>query len=178
MYWKTVGPHRFKLNNLLNFGGKFIYLDNKNLTKYNQICEKNLRKMVKLVITVVAMIVISHALAIIGPIHAFISQNNRVTLMGTELPFFEKDSDLGFMINLCQQTIIGIYAILGNICVEMGPCIINNVVAIIPDLIQLNLNDLSNELETNGMCLSSKIRLRNVLIQVQDFDGYIFQFNI
>lgn len=176
MYWKIIGPHRFKLNNLMNIGGKFIYLDNKNPTQYNRICEKNVIKMAEIVITVVIIIIISHILAVVGPIYAYIFQDLRVTPMATELPFIDNDSDTGFLINLGQQCIVGFYSLLGNITIEMFSYIINNVITIIPDLIQLNLIDISNEIEIKGICLSSKIQLRNALVQIQDFDRYVFHF--
>lgn len=38
--WQCVGPDRFKMNNVINFGGKYIFKDDKMPSKYNAVCEK------------------------------------------------------------------------------------------------------------------------------------------
>lgn len=32
---QTLGPKRYQINNLLNFGGKYVYVDDDQTAKYN-----------------------------------------------------------------------------------------------------------------------------------------------
>lgn len=170
MYWKAIGPHRFKLNNLINFGGKYIYSDGEQSMEYIAVCDRSTRKLINNVSIVVALIIISHLLFVAGPFYAYFSQDIRITPMATELPFLEKGSTHSFFMNLLQQFIVAMFTLSGNIAIEIMHAQINDTITITPQLIHLDLRQLENELHRSGMCLKVKARLRNVLIKVQDFD--------
>lgn len=178
MYWKAVGPQRFKFNSLVNFGGRHIYIDDTKSTEYNKICENNVKKLVQSVAIIVPLVVFGHFLVVLGSLHAYIYEDTRVTPMATHLPYFEKNSDLEFILNLLQQSIIAVYALMGNISIEILTCLLNNAITSIPEFIHLNLNDLNKEISIDNSNLKTMVRLRNVLIQVQDFDRYANQFSI
>lgn len=170
MYWKNVGPQRFKINSLAIFSGKFIYLDSKESSEYNRICERNVMKLVKNIVAVSFTVIFSHLLILVGPIYAYIFNGVRITPMATHLPYFEKDSDTEFMVNLALQCVVALYSITGNVTVEIITCLINDTVSSVPELIRLNLDEMTDEVQKKYSQLSVSIRLRNVLIQVQDFD--------
>lgn len=172
MYWNAVGPHRYGLNNLANFGGRFIYMDNKHPTAYNNVCERYIKILLRNVSVIVALMILSHAMLIFGPLYAYYFQSIRLTPIATNLPYFEKDSDIEFGINLSIQAVMALLALAGSMSIEVVACLILNVVTIIPDLIQVNLIELADDVFTNGLNLNTIARLRNVLIQIQDFDGY------
>lgn len=67
---------------------------------------------------------------------------------------------------------MALYALAGSMSIEVVACLIINVVTIIPDLIQVNLIEFADEISVEGLCLNTIARLRNILIQIQDFDGY------
>lgn len=173
MYWNAIGPHRYRLNNLANFGGKYIYKDEKDATKYRNVCEKHIKILVITVSVIVSLMILSHAMLIIGPLFAYFSQGIRITPIATNLPYFEKDSDTEFVINLTLQAAMALIALGGSLSIEVVQCLIINTITIIPDLINLNLKEIADELFTKGMCSDTISRLRNVLIQIQDFDRYI-----
>lgn len=173
IYWTAIGSQRFKLNSLVNFSGKFIYIDDNASTKYNKICEKSVMNLLKNVVIVVTLVIFAHLLALVGPIHAYIFNDIRVTPTATHLPFLEKDSNTGFMLNLAQQSVIAFYSMSANITVEIMTCLIANTISTIPKLIRLNLKELADEAQKKYSRLSIHIRLRNVLIQVQDYDRCI-----
>lgn len=173
MYWKVVGSHRFKLNNLVNFSGKYIYPDNRQLTEYNVLCEKYVMKLFINVIIICVLMILSHVVIVVVPIYAYFFQDIRITPMATHLPFFEKDSDLEFMVNISLQIPCGVYGLAGSMVIELMSCIINNTITTIPHLIELNLKELTVEVKTQHMGLRSIRCLRNVLIQIQDFDLYV-----
>lgn len=88
MYWNAVGPHRYGLNNLARFGGKFIYMDNRNPTAYNKVCERYIIILLRNVTVIIALMIFSHAMLIIGPLYAYYSEGSQLTPIATNLPFF------------------------------------------------------------------------------------------
>lgn len=171
VYWKTIGPNRFKLNNVLNFGGRYIYTDDMQPSKYKTLCDKMVEQLLQSTFTIAAMIIIPHLLVGLVPFYLATFQNIRVSVMGIELPFFEPSSGIGYNENLSVQSAFGIVSIGVLLAIGiMVTLMFNNVIAI-PELIHLELNNLENELNLNGMTLNAIIRLRNVLMKVQNFNG-------
>ena len=173
MYWKVVGPHRFKLNSLVNFPGRFIYIDDNESTKYYKFCAKSAMKLLKNVVIITTLVIFAHIVVVVGPIYAFISKGSRVTTMATHLPFLEKDSDAEFMLNVTQQFVIAVVSMCANMAIEIMTCLIDNTISAIPKLIRLSLNELADEAHSEYSRLNINIRLRSVLIQIQDFDGCV-----
>lgn len=171
MYWKTVGPHRFKLNRIATFAGRFIYKDGSS-EKYKVICEKHVDDFLRIVILIFSLIWIAHTLAVFGPFYAYFFQNIRITPLATNLPFFEKDSDLEFTISMILQGVLAFCSMAGNFAIEIGSCAIINTIRMIPDLIRFNLAEFTEKCEADGLCITSIARLRNVFVQIQDFDRY------
>lgn len=147
-------------------------MDDNKSTEYNRICENNIEKLVQHFVIIILLVILGHLLIIFGPIYAYIFKNIRSTPMATHLPFLEKDSDIEFTMNLLIQSVIATSALIGNISIELLTLLISNGITIIPRLIHLNLNDLVKEI--TGSNFNSKVRWHNVLIQVQDFDRYLF----
>ncbi|XP_055322548.1 uncharacterized protein LOC129578273 [Sitodiplosis mosellana] len=173
MYWKNIGPHRFKINSLATFSGKFIYADDKESTEYNRICEKNVTKLIKNVVSVSVIVIFAHLLILVGPIYAYIFKDMYITPLATHLPFLEKDSSTEFLWSLAQQCVIALYSITGNLTVEIITCLIIDTVNSVPELIWLNLKQLADGVQKEHSRLRVHIRLRNVLIQAQDLDRYL-----
>lgn len=169
MYWKSIGPQRFKLNRVGYFGGDCIYKAESESQQYNIICVKYMGRLTRNVWIVSSLALISHVIIVVGPVYAYFYQNIRVTPLATNLPFFEKDSDLEFTVNMILQSIMAFYAMAGCIAIEMGICLINNAISATPDVIRFNLVEFEREFNTNGISLEATARLRNVFIQIQDF---------
>lgn len=106
----------------------------------------------------------------IGPINAFIFKGEMVTIMATKLPFFSEYSETGFLLNVSHQLVIAVVAICGGVGVEIIACLINNTVEFIPELISLNIEELSARLKTGNKNIESQARLRNILMQIRDYD--------
>lgn len=171
LYWKSINSNRFKSNKLFTFGGDFIYTNDKKPSKYNTLCEKNVRKLVKTTIIVIILLIFSHIIYATGSMYAVFFKNTRVTLLGTKLPFVERETDIGFTLNVMEQSIAAYYELMGSISIEVGQTLVNNVFTTFPKLIRYDLDELTNELQSEGMCLHTKMRLRNIIMKIQDFDG-------
>lgn len=170
MYWKSVGPCRFKINSLLNFGGNFLYFNDKKSSNYTALCEESISQLTKSVAIILFLILLSHFMYGIGPLYVYLFHDIRITPIETELPFLDKVSNLGFTLNLIEQAILTAYELLGTMSVEICQCLINNAITFVPKVLHLDLDEISCDLNINGMNQKIKIRLRNVLIQLQDFD--------
>lgn len=158
------------------FAGKCIYKDTSS-KKYEVICAKHVDDFLRMVIIIFSLIWIAHTLAVFGPFYAYFFQNIRITPLATNLPFFEKDSNLEFTIGMMLQGVMAFYSMAGNLSIEMGSCAIINTIRMIPDLIRFNLLEFDEELNANGLCLKSSARLRNVFVQIQDFNR-CFTFSV
>lgn len=169
---QTLGPGRFKLNNLMNVGGKYIYMDEDYTSKYNVVREKLIKKLTRDVVIVVSLVFLAFIIAAIPALYMIVFKRARVTFLGTELPFFEPDSDIGFLLNLAMQGINCVVAITACIAIEIGATLIHNVVYSMPHLMHVDTRELGEEVRTNGMTLAAKVGLRNIFMKVQDFEKY------
>lgn len=143
--------------------------DNKP-SKYKSLCESGIASLIKRILVVSILILISFIMFGIGPFYVFFFKNIRVTPMATQLPFVDNESGMGFTLNLIQQGALIFGGQIGIISTEMGQSLLDNVITIFPKLVRLDLDDISNELRVESMSLKTKLRLRNVLIKIQDYD--------
>lgn len=170
VYWKTMSSARFKVNNILNFGGKYIYTNDAKPSKYNTLCEEMLVKLIRNTVTVVIAILVSYALVGGGALYAIVFHGARITFLGTEIPFVDGQTNFGFMINLIEQSFLTGISLLSNLTIEIGVCLVNNAFSAIPELIRLESDELNTELNLNGMSFNAKMRVRNIFMKVQDFN--------
>lgn len=108
MYTKAINSRRFEVNNILTFGHKYIYTDDKRPSKYNMMCEEMIKDLVQNVSFVTSMIISTYVLLGTIPFYLITFGSVRVSLLGLEIPFCERDSDIGYVANLLIQSILGI----------------------------------------------------------------------
>lgn len=66
---------------------------------------------------------------------------------------------------------IAFIGVLTTVSIEMAQVIVNNAVEMSADVIELNSNILSDQInELNGVDLQERARFRNIIFQIQDFD--------
>lgn len=167
---KAIGPERAKLKNVVNFGNRHIYIDSNEPSKYHTLCEKMINELIKDITIVASAILISYSTFGAGTFYAMIFQHKRVTLFGTILPFTDINTDSGFAINMIQQSILGGTGIIGNLGLEIGGCLAYNAIEAVPYVFQIEADELRNELISNGMTYGTTLRVRNILMQVQDLN--------
>lgn len=166
-------PTRFTNNNLMNAGGRYIYMDGDDTSKYNAVREKLIEKFAREMVVILTLIFIALLMCGLPALYMLVFKRARITLLGIELPFFEKDSDIGFVLNLTMQAVIAVFGIVGMIAIEFGQNLIHHVVYSIPHLMHVDTEELGTELRTNGMSLAARAQLRNIFMKVQDFEKYL-----
>lgn len=173
LYWKAIGKERFQMKSVLNFAGTYIYENKRNNSKFSQVIEQGFGKMLKSYIILTCIILTSMGAVSFGPMYIFFTQGQWITPLGIQFPFADV-SDVAFFLDLMVQIVIAFIGILTTVSIEMVQVIINNAVELSSDVITLNINMLSDELEKNEkFTVETFARLRNVCIQIQDFDRYI-----
>lgn len=170
IYFQAIGPGRAKIKNVVNFGNINIYKDTNEPSKYHDLCEKMIKALIKDIIIVVLAIIISYWTFGAGTLYAIFFQGARVTFLSTELPFFDINTTSGYAINFIQQSSTTIVGIIANISIEICGCLAYNAIETVPDLFHLESEELAKELKLNGMSLSAKLRVRNILMQAQDLN--------
>lgn len=155
------------------FSGDYFYKSHADSIQYKTLHVKHIDKLVKNLVIVLPMVLLSHGICIAAPLYTILIQNDRVTPAGLHLPYFEKDSNCEYSLNMILQCIMAFYLVVGDLAIEMASCAINNAIVLMPDLIQYNLNEFQMELSTNGIRAKSVARLHNVFLQVQDFNRFV-----
>lgn len=172
MYWELVGPHRFKFNAIINFCGTHFYKSDTTSERYKNLRAKHIRKLIKLVVCIFLLIWMSYSLYIAFPMYESVFKHKRVTPIGVNLPFLEKDSNTEFMINSNLQTVLGFYSSVGGLVNEVSSCTINHAIMLVPEMIRFNLLNFQDEFNENGMNVKSRALLRNAFIQLQDYNRF------
>lgn len=171
LYVKLIGPGRFMVNNVLNFGGRYVYVDDERPPDYNKLCDKLVGKLLKDIVTVVVLIVISYCVMGIWPLYCIYFKHQHVTILNTELPFMDFNSSAGYAVNLFMQLFISTVSFFSNVCIEFGACLTYNVVDAIPKVVHYEIQELETEMNLKGKDVNAKLRLRNILMILQDYDG-------
>lgn len=166
---------RAMINNELEFGGKYIYIDQPESSKYRAMCEKNITKLIHHSVFIVVGIVTTFTLLGLDTMYEIVIQQNRVTFLSTELPFFETDSMIGYLVRLSMEAVLSVTAMVGLATHGIGDAIAYNAYSAIPDIISIDAEELEMELNSNGMTLFAKYQLRNIILKVQDLYRYNYK---
>lgn len=163
---------RFKVHNIINFGGKYLYANDKGTSQYHTICDKFVIKLYKLTAVILCMICASFGLAGLSGLYAIIFVDHRYTFLGMELPFVDSSNSSGYLILLMYQTIVAFIFLVSSVAIEIGVVLVHNAFDLLPALIHLRSNELSSEINVNGRrSVNVLMRFRNICIQVQDFNS-------
>lgn len=171
MYWESVGPRRFKLHTLGGFSGVYFYRSINNATSYQILRNKHIHQFIRSLLISLPVIHLAHSIIFLIPVGVFLFQHIPITPLALHLPFFEKDSETEFIVNMIVQTILVLYAYIGSMIIEVSSCFINHAITLIPDLIQYNLDEFHVEFTcAHRMNVKSILLLRNTFQQIQDFN--------
>lgn len=172
VYCELIGSNRFKVNAIINFCGKYFYKTETTSMRYKHLRTEYIRKLLIHVFFVLLLMMLSYLMVFAFPIYESIFEHIRVTPVGVNLPFLEKNSNTEFTINLTVQIIMACYSAIAGFSMEIASCTINHVIVLVPKLIRLNLLEFQDEFEKNGMNVKSRAQLRNAYIQLQDYDRF------
>lgn len=117
------------------------------------------------------VIFISIGSVVTGQMEAYLHRGLKTTPFGTKTPFFDKDSDGGFTFDMIYQSCMMPFGIISTICIELCQCLTYNTVELCADIVVLNAELISNDLESGKRFdIHLKAHFRNALVQIQDFD--------
>lgn len=157
-------------HSLLNFGGKYIYLTNDEDPEYNEICSKHIDATVRRFFIKMLTILASFWLAMIGPIHAYISQGIKTTTTNVRIPFTDVNSDAEFIGNIILQSVIGFHGVFGYIMIEVAMSMFDDVITITPKLIKFKLKRLDEAVKMRQNDLQICLLVKDIIKQSMDYD--------
>lgn len=167
---QTLGPDKYKINRILNFGGRYIYMDDDQTPQLRLVREKMINRLLRHIVIVALMILSAFGMVVVIVSYLILFQGARVTLLGTELPFVDKDSEYGFWLNIVYQSLSGAVAVVACLAIEFGAALVVNALIAIPHLIHVDFQELETEMNLNGFTLAAKARLRNAFMKIQDYE--------
>lgn len=168
IYWKCIGPDRFRLNSLTTLIGLIVQED-KQPSLFNTLCENVIEMFLKLSIIGAFLVIISHTLFAAIPLYFIVFKQTRITPMCLEMPFLERDSEVGFLVNLCVQGVLGLVSMLALVAIEIPMCSVFTLLVAVPKFIRLEVKDMERDCYINGNNSSARVRLRNIVMKIQDF---------
>lgn len=162
---------RFRLQSLIDFGGRNIYHDDHEKTDYNRICSNHMDNTMRRFIIKMGTILISFLAFAIGPINAFVVYGIRTTVVEGRIPFTESKSNAEFKVNVLLQSIMTVHGSLCYIALELFQSILENVVTITPRLIKGELVQTIELYEKKSIAeLELNMKIGNIVKQSIDAD--------
>lgn len=166
-----VTQSRFKLQSLFDFGGRYIYCDSRVKTEYNRICSKQMDITMRRFLIKMMAILISYFFAMVGPLQAYFVHGIKTTTLEARIPFCQQKSDAEFMGNVVIQTAIAGHGLLVYIGLEIFLSLFENVVSIVPQLIESELITTVQLYEDKSISdVELYWRIKNIVMLSQDAD--------
>lgn len=170
LYFLSIGANRFRLNKLLNFAGTYIYEKSLGPMKFQNVCEKSVRKMYKSYAILSVIISFSMGAVGVGPMIIFFQTGVWNSPLGTQFPYAD-ESTIAFCLDLAIQMFILLVGALSAISFELTSVIINNAISTTAEIIKMNCTELTIQLENDEKFKpQSQWLFRNIIIEVQDYD--------
>lgn len=162
---------RYRLQALIDFGGRHIYQDNRDNTEYNEISSKQLNGTMRSFVIKMGTIFLSFIVAVIGPAQAYLSHGTKTTTIESHIPFLEPKSNSEFVANFLLQNLIAIHGILGYIGVEIVLSLYQDVVTVAPKLLTADLAHAIRQYEDKSITEQQlRMRIQNIVKQSHDTD--------
>ena len=142
-------------------------------TRFSKVCDEGAQKMLKAYAIMTCIICTSMSLVTLGPMLLFFRTGEWITPLGIQFPYADQ-SDIAFYMDLVIQMGVGVLGIMITVSIEMSQVIINNAVIMGSDVTTLNANELGEQISLdNAMSLGTRAKIRNLMVQLQDFDRYV-----
>lgn len=166
-----VTKARYKLQVLIDFGGKYIYPDSHEKTQHNRICSEHMDMTMQSFIIKMIIIFIAIEISLSGPLNEYILYGIKTTAMELRVPFTEAGSDEEWAVNLILMTILGCHGLNQYIGIEIIMSLFGNIVTLSPKLAKHELQQLVNQYQRKSITrIQLHFRFRNVVQQSFDID--------
>lgn len=162
---------RFKLQALIDFGGRYIYHGSHENIEYNRICSDQMDDTMKKFLIKMGMIIFSMASTAIGPLYAIIFRGILTTVSEARFPFTEPKSNEEFYANILLQSISSTHAMIAYFGLETSLTLLENVVTVTPRLINCDFEQMIESFEEKSIAeVELRLRIANIVKQSNDLD--------
>lgn len=156
-----------RIQNLLLFGGEFIYKDNYETHNHWRVSDKSARHLMLTSMKVFAIVSISLICYLLFPAYAYFVLNQHPLALPVELPFIDVATDSGYYINIAHQACYSFVGIPGVIAIELLNCMLKNNIYAAKESIIYSLDVLATMLRENTTSsMQTKSEFRSVLIWI------------
>lgn len=98
---------------LVDFGGRYIYPNNKEDNEYNKICMHQINETVKSFGIKMVMMYLSLLGSMMGPLYGYYVHGSKTTMTNVKIPYTAQYSNGEFTGNLILTSIIGVHGFIG-----------------------------------------------------------------
>lgn len=165
---------RSMLQTLLWFAGDKIYtdVDDQSDPKYIRVCNERAIQLLKSTSITIGIIVATLNIYLGFPVYDTIFGEEFQLPVPVYVPFTDYSTVYGLTINILNNIFIAVVGLLGTIGVEIMTCMLKDTISATTVAVGYALQQLSDMLESANQKSSKTIDgyLRNILIQVQDYD--------
>lgn len=106
------------------------------------------------------------------PLARFILTGQRTMVTAVQLPFFNPETNIGYIVNVINQTILSHFIVFCNVGHDCTLAMIINSMWAGADVIKFSIEEMVQRHSITGNDADQKRRFRNVLMQIQDLDRY------
>lgn len=172
MFVKAMSSEQLKFKALAKYAGDSIYKMHNVSKAFDHLLSVNIKKLLNEIQSIILIMFFSYAIIASGPVYIYFAKGEKFTIFQTKLPFFEENSNIEFYVNASIQGCIAVAAIFGNVALEIVSCLINNTIELTSEAIELNVQTLRWKLKDgNDLDVEMKRAFRNIVIQIQDYNG-------
>lgn len=145
---------RSDVQELIEFGPRYIYRDNHENSEHNRICSEHMDLTMKRFITKMGSLFVSSMICLIGPVHAYFAYGVKTSTVEFHIPNCEPKSNTEFLINAGIQCARALWGISYYFGMETTLTLVENVATIgvklteteLIEVIQMHKNKSIDEL--------------------------------
>lgn len=127
-------------------------------------------QLIRIVLIISGFLIGGYVLFETMPLATFLLTGQRTMVTLVQLPYFDPTSNVGYILNVINQTVLSHFVVFVNVGVECTFAMIINSMWIGVDIIRYSVDEMQDQLQSNGDWLQHRKRFRNILIQIQDLD--------
>lgn len=150
----------------------------KPTNRYEKTMLLSVQELPKKIITTSIIMLLSFLAVPIGPLYALIVKGEYHIPTGCIFPFTDPDTLEGYSINMFFQSIVAYFAMIGTISFELANTLAISTLHLMVKLTIIEMEDLSNDIETNKFHSKHVHCLNHICIRLQDIENYVCEYNL
>lgn len=165
---------RYEMHSLAEFGGRYIYRNDREDIKYNEICSEHIDSTIRQFFIKMTIILLSFNIGVSGIFYALFVLDQRPSATGIKFPFIAEGSDAEYITNMVFGLTLAAIGMPAFVGIEVLMTLFCDVPTISPKLAEYELNRL-DDMVIKGRMSESQIQftLRRILKRALDTDEYV-----